>query len=61
MDKLVKVGDEISINFTINDGMVLDEVVEIIELPAFDLKAVNLQEDSHPIQLSNLMKTSWYS
>ena len=59
-EKVVKIGDEISINSTNRDaisidssnhGMVLDEVVEIIELPAFDPKTVASQEDSHCIKL----------
>jgi len=49
-EKVVKIGDEITINIA-KDGMVLDEVVEIIELPAFDPKVVALQADPHSIQL----------
>ena len=51
-DKFVQIGDEISINSSSVPGMVLDEVVEIIELPAFDPKVVALQEDPHSINLS---------
>ena len=48
--KVVKIGDEISISPTAA-GMVLDEVVEIIELPAFDPEVVALQEDHFLINL----------
>ena len=47
----VQIGDEISINSCSTQGMVLDEVVEIIELPAFDPTVVALQEDPHSIKL----------
>lgn len=49
-ENTVKIGDEISIS-SVNHGMVLDEVVEIIELPAFDSKVVAEQEDPHSIKL----------
>jgi len=49
-EKVVKIGDEINIDSSTH-GMVLDEVVEIIELPAFDPKAVALQEDPQYIKL----------
>lgn len=48
--KHIKLGDEITINLS-DDGMPFDEVVEIIELPAFDPKAANTQ-DPHSIHLS---------
>ena len=51
-EKFIKIGDEISIN-SANRGMVLDEVVEIIELPAFDPKVVAVQEDPHSIKLDD--------
>mmetsp|Transcript_1770 Transcript_1770/g.3541 ORF Transcript_1770/g.3541 Transcript_1770/m.3541 type:complete len:561 (-) Transcript_1770:185-1867(-) len=35
-----------------NHGMILDEVVEIIELPVFDPQAINLQEGRHSILLT---------
>jgi len=44
-ENVVKIGDEISISSSSTPGMVLDEVVEIIELPAFDPEIVALQED----------------
>lgn len=43
--KHIKLGDEITINLS-DDGMPFDEVVEIIELPAFDPKAANVQDPS---------------
>lgn len=49
--RFVQIGDEISIASANCQGMVLDEVVEIIELPAFDPKFVALQEDPHSINL----------
>ena len=59
-EKVVKIGDEISINSTNHDdvsidssnrGVVLGEVVEMIELPAFCSKTVASKENSHYIKL----------
>jgi len=51
-EKAFKIGDEISIGSSSSThGMVLDEVVEIIELPAFDPEVVALQEDQLRINL----------
>lgn len=50
-ERFVQIGDEISIASNNTQGMVLDEVVEIIELPAFDPKVIALQEDPHSIYL----------
>jgi len=49
--QFVQIGDEISIKSSDPHGMVLDEVVEIIELPKFDLEVVALQENPHSINL----------
>jgi len=49
-EKVVKIGDEIRISSN-TAGMVLDEVVEIIELPAFDPEVVALQEDHLHVDL----------
>jgi len=47
-EKDAQIGDSMSSD---SYGMVLDEVVEIIELPAFCPKVVALQEDPHSIKL----------
>mmetsp|Transcript_13427 Transcript_13427/g.37784 ORF Transcript_13427/g.37784 Transcript_13427/m.37784 type:complete len:1181 (+) Transcript_13427:148-3690(+) len=54
--KLVSNLSEKSITHT-DSGMVMDEVVEIIELPAFDPRAINLQEDPHFIKLEEDVMT----
>jgi len=53
--KHIKLGDEITINLS-DDGMPFDEVVEIIELPAFDPKAANVQ-DPYSMELSKDLMT----
>jgi hypothetical protein len=53
-EKDIELGHQIGLSPSDDSGMVLDEVVEIIELPAFDPKAESAQ-NPHSIHLSKIV------